>query len=372
MTGQRLIDIYIKYRQPQVYHTDGLPIGKDPIDIAVLSNSNNKNRLYDRISACLRNLADDGHIFLSQTGGRYDDTIQSIVEDPSYSVDILDVGTIPSRTYVITKSRAKSTLVSVSPDYLSWVHEAVCTKPVTGLVDVVYTLADAPSDTDDEELRISLRSVATFGVNLDKVWIVSDRLPDWITNVNHLKVPDTYNNCKDANIINKVLAACTEDRVSDRFIFMSDDQVFNTKIPLNRISPTYNPRGIKHFSLTDGNRWSKRMHNTLRHIENAGGCPNINWDSHCPQPIDKAKFYEIMTGLPYTSLPGMCINTAYFGNKLEPALIPQNMVKNTFEGVCEGSIILNKAFIGYNDAGYRSGLREKLLEKFPNKSKYEV
>lgn len=371
MTGQKLIDIYIKYKQPKVYHTGGRYVGKDPIDIAVLLYSN-KCSMHEWISVCINNLADDGHIFIHQTEGFCGDTIRDIVSDSSYSVDILDVSTEPSRTYVITKSRTKSTLLSVPPDYLSWVHESVCTKPVNGSVDVVYTLADAPSNTDDEELRISLRSVASFGVNLGTVWVVSNRLPEWLANVNHIKVPDTYNNCKDANIINKVLAACEDNRVSDRFIFMSDDQVFNTKIPLNRLSPTYNPRGIRHFSLTDGNRWSKRMHNTLRYIENAGGCADINWDSHCPQPIDKDKFYDIMTHLPYTTIPGMCINTAYFGNKLEPALIPQNMVKNTFEGVCEGSIILNKAFIGYNDAGYRSGLREKLLEKFPNKAEYEV
>jgi hypothetical protein len=226
--------------------------------------------------------------------------------------------------------------------------------------------------TNNEELRISLRSVDAFGHNLRKIWIVTDNKPDWVTNIGHIKCPDTYNNCKDANLINKILAACSHPEVCDRFIFMSDDQVLNCHIALNTISPSFNPRGIDHFDPNNGNKWAKRMYNTLKYIENRGGDASVNWDSHCPQPIDKRKFMEIMFTLPYTTLPGMCINTAYFGNKLEPAIIAQSMVKTTFETSPEGVITLDKQFIGYNDTGYRSGLREKLLEKFPNKSKYEI
>ena len=134
--------------------------------------------------------------------------------------------------------------------------------------------------------------------------------------------------------------------------------------------PVYNNRGIDCFS-DPKSKWAARMHNTLMTVKAYGGDVSCNWDSHVPQPIDKNKFSHIMRGLDFVKLPGLCINTAYFGVKGETPRCHQESVKRTYENDLCTSYELDKIFVGYNDAGYNSGLREALFKRFDAPCKYE-
>ena len=377
MTGDRLLELFISEMSPKVYHTGGVYVRRDSLDMAVLDYRTPIDNLMEAFVSCCDKLSHKGHVFIIVPEER-DNTLENLLlkltdyAKTANSIKIIAATTYPQTTVVAYRGINDGVVTTVNPQYLPWVCDATMTKPVDGPVDIVYTLADADSDTDNEELRLSLRSVEAFCQDLGNVWVVSEKIPSWLRNTRHIKGCDIYNNCKDANIINKLLTACSDPDVSSRFIFMSDDQLFNAGIPLTRLIPVYNPRGISDFNQTDGNRWTQRMFNTLCCVGGRGGDTQINWDSHCPQPIDKDKFRNIMITTPYNTLPGVCVNTAYFGIKLEPPVIPQTAVKNTFEDKCTGTIALDKPIIGFNDRGFMSGLVDVIRKKHPNKSKYEV
>ena len=87
-------------------------------------------------------------------------------------------------------------------------------------MDVVYIL-NKESQSNDDELMFSLRSLQKYMTDLGKVFIVGD-CPDWIHNVIHIPAKDEYSE-RWKNCMHKVTLACKDDRLSDDFIFMNDD-----------------------------------------------------------------------------------------------------------------------------------------------------
>ena len=79
-------------------------------------------------------------------------------------------------------------------------------------IDVVYKLGLNPDWGNYEELRHSLRSLCNFE-NLGNVFIVGQK-PDWIQEVIHIPALDSYKRNKDANLINKLILACSNPLLS--------------------------------------------------------------------------------------------------------------------------------------------------------------
>ena len=236
--------------------------------------------------------------------------------------------------------------------------------------DIVFTLADAESATDNIELRITLRSIEKNARDVGNIWVATGNPPKWLTGVNIVESYDDIPDNKDANLINKVRAACGIPDLSSKFIYWSDDQVLTGTMSLNDMFPVYNPRGLSDFQIT-GNKWHRRMHNTLELVRKHNGNASINWDSHVPQPMDKYLFESIMSSVDYTTSPGLCINTAYFGILGESPRWSQNEFKRTYENCDNCNYRLDKLFVGYNDKGFNSGLKDVLLKEFSTPSIYE-
>lgn len=401
MHTDNLVKTFIQKHPKCIVHSGGPYVRTQDIDICVLQGSSELPDLYGDIKEALPRLSYRGVLLIKdiQKNNVPDSRLVQLLlyletTNPSLTVEVIN--TYPSGVIAIRRStvpltlfptaEAMKTISDIRVDHnigwgifkihewmhVPWIADMLMTKAVKDPVDLVYTLADAPSNDDNESLRISLRSVHKNFENIRNVWVVTDNPPTWLNNAQVIREKDTFTNCKDANIINKVLAACKHPDVTDRFIFMSDDQAVNTKIPANRVSPVFNIKGLQYYINSDGhNRWTTRMENTLKTVSRLGGDCRVNWDSHVPQPIDKDRFIDVMNRLPYTTLPGLCINTAYFGAIYEPPLIPQDDVKQTFEECIPGPIQLIKPYIGYNDKGYNSGLREVLMDTFNDPCIYE-
>ena len=401
MHTDNVIKIFIEKHPGCTLHSGGSYTRQNPIDLCVLDGASDVHGLYHDTVEALPKLSTHGVLLIKdiQKSGKPNTHVlqlMSFLDVSSPGIPIEVVNTSPSGFVAIHKPTSSINLppteegvkaltnLKINTEigwgifkiydwmHVPWIADMLMTKAVRGPVDLVYTLADAPSADDNESLRLSLRSVHKNFENVRNIWVVTDNPPAWLNNATIIRAKDTFTNCKDANIINKVLAACNHTDVSDRFLFMSDDQIVNAKIPVNRVSPVFNIKGIQHYTGYSGsNRWTMRMENTLKIISKLGGETRINWDSHVPQPIDKDKFIDVMNRLPYTTLPGVCINTAYFGAIYEPPLIPQDDVKQTFEDIIKVPINLTKPYIGYNDKGYKSGLREVLLNTFNEPCMYE-
>lgn len=236
------------------------------------------------------------------------------------------------------------------------------------LHDIVIPLGSG-SCRDNLELRLALRSIARYAVNCRNIYIVSDQPPSWLKNVIVINVPDRHQHNKDANIIDKLLAAANREDLTEKFIFWSDDQLALQEFHSGALLPVYNRRSRNSF---DGNRiWHRRMRNTFDFLLNNNICIQWNWDSHLPVPINKKLFRQLISPIDYASEPGYCVNTLYFGLASTPPLLEQNLIKATFEQTATIKKLPDKLFCGYNDKGLNGNLQELLLEHFPEPSVYE-
>jgi len=250
-------------------------------------------------------------------------------------------------------------IATVPPPYHKY------TKPL----DVVIPLGNG-SKNDNWEIRFALRSLEQNVKNIGNIYIMSCYAPDWLQNVTIIPVPDKHKRNKDANLIDKVLAACRLTELSDDFLRMSDDQVcINAWDALDSI-PVHNGRNPEFLIKR---KWQRRLHRTWQYLVAHGVFIDYNWDAHVPQPYNKIKFLELIENANYEEPPGYCINTLYFGLLHEKKRIEQNEIKVTIEN--GGAINIdsppNKVWLGYNDSGLANGLFKWLSDKFPNKCKYE-
>ena len=237
-------------------------------------------------------------------------------------------------------------------------------------VDVVFPVGPDGSGRCHEELKIALRSLEKYALGLGEVFIVTNVSLSWLKNVHVIPYPDNHAHNKDANLIEKLLEACKTPDLSENFLFWCDDQALVMPYDLKKHVPTYNHRGPAAFDRNSRNNWHKRMCHTFDLIREKYGEIGWNWDSHVPQPINKNLFMETMGSINFRSLPGVCINTAYFGLNDEKPLFNQDSLKETYEKA-GADVLLKKPFIGWNDRGYLPNLRGRLLNMFKNPSKYE-
>jgi len=244
-------------------------------------------------------------------------------------------------------------------------------------MDVVYPLASGNhgrkklgSRWENNELRYSLRSLQQYFPKIGRVFIVTEKLPDWLTNVVHLYAQDTHTHNKDGNLIDKVLLACRAG-VSETFIRLSDDQC---------LLKEWDGCGAWHmgdqFSFEQEikrNKWWKRFARTYQYLEEHGR-PTFFYDCHCPIPVVRDEFIRAVEGVDYATPPGMCINTLYCNSvdipreKMNGQKIavyrqmgPKKLARST----------KGKLFLGYSDACCNKALKQFLQDRFPNPSRFE-
>lgn len=158
---------------------------------------------------------------------------------------------------------------------------------------------------------------------------------------------DPIKDNKDANLINKVIAAAKNDDTAENFMFWSDDQLLTNELDLDNAPVVYNARQIPHFA-NPNNKWYFRMRHTMQYIKNNTGRDlPFNYDAHTPQPYTKSAALDILQSVPYMEQPGFCINTIYYGMRLVPPGALQDTIKVTFE---KGNVIIPNKLLTY--AGY--------------------
>lgn len=235
-------------------------------------------------------------------------------------------------------------------------------------VDVVIPLSNE-SRSNNDELRIALRSVEKYVKNLGIIWVLGEKVPEWLTNVKVLAIPDRFKHNKDANLFTKLLYAARCPLLSENFIFLSDDQLFLKDFDAKTSKTVFNRRGKDRFNTTS--TWHSRMRFTFEYLEKRGINLSCNFDAHVPVVYNKRIFASIVEKVPFTNKLGFCINTLVCGLEGRNPDIDQEDVKVTLESPMTDIIFGDKLFCGYNDKGFNSALKQKLRELFPLKSKYE-
>jgi hypothetical protein len=152
--------------------------------------------------------------------------------------------------------------------------------------DLVFVVGNG-SKYNNVELRIALRSVAKF-VPHRKIFLVGAK-PNWIDYnlVTHIPADDPYTDgLKDRNIWHKIMLAVADERVSERFLFCSDDQ-FVTRMS---VWGDFAPRWIREFTpehewflkKAAERKWHKWLRDTLLRFPNSK-----YWEPHIWMPFTK-------------------------------------------------------------------------------------
>jgi hypothetical protein len=243
-----------------------------------------------------------------------------------------------------------------------------------GKVDVVYTLADLSKDGDDFELRLSLRSLARQSW-VRNVYLVG-HAPDWVRNVVHTPCPDPYAKAKDANIINKILYACTFPEISENFVVNSDDHYILHPISLAGLGPWLeNPSQYREaLRLQSRSSWYHRL------VETVALCKDKGWvtdsiECHIPYLVNKRRYQDLFATLPWGQGNGVLTHIYFMATLSEPPKNPgPKMVLRLKEDVDYPTLqrlTQGRTFFNHDNTGLSPGVKSWLEKLFPDPSKWE-
>lgn len=177
------------------------------------------------------------------------------------------------------------------------------------MIDVVIPLGNG-STHNDEELRYALRSIDQYLKGYRDIVIVG-RVPDWVTGVRHIPIPDHSRNVfRERNIMLKTLAAC--DVVSDTFLFTNDDIFLTESIKADEMP--YHHKGKLSECLkycTRQNPYRYTLSNTVSAFFKNGTGDFDSYDTHAPMLMDRRKFPEAMSRYNWNRSRGYCMKTLY-------------------------------------------------------------
>lgn len=236
-------------------------------------------------------------------------------------------------------------------------------------MDILIPLGYKGSIWNNNEIKYCLRSLETNFIDLDRIFIIGF-LPDFINpkTVIYLPYEDKYKANKDANIIAKTLKAI-DSGISDIFCRISDDQLLLKPLRGEDITPLYN-FDLEEYDFTKCNRWRNRLKNTYNILKSEGRT-TFNFDSHIPVCYMGRSFkYVISKYIWNQEREGYTINTLYFNHTFCKNIKMTNEKVN-IESPKEKIELGEAKYLGYNDRGLNSQLKQVIMDLFPNKSKYE-
>jgi hypothetical protein len=251
------------------------------------------------------------------------------------------------------------------------------------MIDVYYPYFER--EVAWEELRYSLRSLEKNLKEKFKVFIVGD-LPSWMNPETVIYIPHSRcegmkeNTTYDA--ISKLQLYLNHPDAGRSFIRLYDDIYLISKINLYEIG--------KFKAMFDGSEapprtgtWWEQLYRTIRVVK-MKGYYGWNTETHFPELFEREKMswiikaYDALEKRLLTST--LYFNTFFFNQK--PMMFEDchgiqfyNNENNRFytssdgdlEKKCKGKIYLN-----HNNAGLNDNLKQFLMNRFPDKSKFEL
>jgi len=246
-------------------------------------------------------------------------------------------------------------------------------------MDVVYPLSNMSKDRDDFELRYSLRSIWAYQSWVKNVYLIGHK-PKWAKNVIHVPCPDPYKYCKDANIINKLILACTLPDLSDSFIVNSDDQLFLRPVTEEEVLVPLlqNPCQMAEYRMKAGaNSWHRRVLDSI-HYCHLNKAPEWVFQSHIPYAVNKLNYIQTMCSLPWARGNGLVTHIYFnFSDTMwgtppkEPTGYTARIKSNLSCNTIQKALIPGFTYLNFNNDGLSLGMKEYLQQRFPQPSPWE-
>lgn len=162
-------------------------------------------------------------------------------------------------------------------------------------MDLVYLVRNGDKN---EDLRVSLRSIAKYKPDFDNIWIVGYK-PSWVNdNVGYVETGNP-NRLAWKNARDNLVIACQTDEISEDFILMNDDFVLTKPIKswtksINKVMNTFEDQ-IKYYNdIKLTSNYTKAFSNCVDLIKKLSGKRKIyNYERHAPMIINKKKFLDL-------------------------------------------------------------------------------
>jgi len=169
----------------------------------------------------------------------------------------------------------------------------------SALPDLAYLVR--PGE-DNEELRYSLRSIATYLTGFRKVWIVGT-VPSWLRNVEPLPLAPAPE--KFANMRQSLTALCARRDAAKTVIVFNDDHFLTEPVDA-RDFPAFHLGSAKRYvdhivrigAVGANNTWRVAVRDTAAWVESRGVPDPMCYESHTPLPFDRAKLGALIAEYP--------------------------------------------------------------------------
>lgn len=243
------------------------------------------------------------------------------------------------------------------------------------MIDVVYRIGQKCEwDTNYSELRYSLRSIEENFTDLRNVYIIGNK-PNWLINVKHIHIPDCYKSNKDANLINKVILACTDINLSDDFLQMSDDMYLLQKVNKDFFEIPYIDNN--HVRFVPGvrlSRWKNRLKRTVDLLKSASYRSDC-FEAHVPYMINKHLYPKTLFRYDYGFGDGYCGNTLYFNTIHKQGQIINSLIALRIASFTDINFIkentVNRFFFNFDANSLNNDIKLFLSSRFDKKSSFE-
>lgn len=165
-------------------------------------------------------------------------------------------------------------------------------------MDAVYLVK--PGD-DNEELRFSLRSLAKNMPYIDRVFIAG-HCPAWVRNAEAIELDPLED--KFDNQFQSLRAACADERVSDDFVLLNDDQFALAEmdfLPAWHLGPLrlLIQRLAKRGCTVDNDVWFRGLKQTLKQMREWGYRNPNAYEAHLPLAFNKHRLADVLDRVTY-------------------------------------------------------------------------
>lgn len=240
-------------------------------------------------------------------------------------------------------------------------------------MDIVYIYKNTGSNSWNQELRYSLRSIDKYLYGVFNVTIIGDE-PDWdFKNINYIPFKTNFQHdnkeiVKNHDISSKIFKA-TE--LFDKFILFLDDHYLLKPTTIDYLKINTIIEDLNKIKRPNNSRfWVKQLWKTFDRCKELG-LYGWNYETHIPRFIDSDiarsafSLFNLYEDELFFTAYG---NLEYYQNKVLPSKFSKTGFYSKNQKIPEN---IDTVFLNHNDSGLSKELIYFIQNRFPKKSIFE-
>ncbi len=251
------------------------------------------------------------------------------------------------------------------------------------MIDIIYPYVhevETGGFAQWEELRYSFRSLQKNFKEKFRIWLVGDK-PPWLSDeVNFISSPRGKTTNPPIDIVHKMLKVIKNSEISEDFIWMNDDIYFINPVKLKDITSLKAIGNLNNIHRSTNTVFRVNLWKTFDLLKKLH-LPTWNYSTHLPFYFNKEKLLKIIKR--FSMNKNSFLVTTLYHNYHFPQAHPT--ILNVREDKIKIGIYKSdpdfdqlrkymeyKKFLNHSQTGFSEGIKEILIEMFPNKSKFEI